>query len=170
MPAPTLFAPAHGDSDTFLHLQTKRAGKIKGEATAPGHVDDIVLKGWGWGLAASSAVGSTQATARRSYRALTLSKGVDRASTALMAALATNDEIKEARISLRRAGGSQDDYYVVVLERGRVASIDQSIDPQGNAVETVSIVFNKINVEYRQQQHAGSAGGTTAFTDEIFVE
>lgn len=167
MPAPTLFDEARGDSDVFLSLQCKRAGKIKGEATSPGHVDDIVVKAWAWGLAASSAIGATQATARRSWKALTLTKSVDRASTALMSALATNDEVKEAKVALRRAGGSQDDYYVVVLERGRIASLDQTVDAHGNTVETVSIVFNKIGVEYRLQQQAGSAGGTSTFSDEI---
>jgi type VI secretion system secreted protein Hcp len=169
MPAPTLFDEARGGSDVFLHLQCKRAGKIKGEATSPGHVDDIVVKGWAWGLAASSAIGSTQATARRSWKALTLTKGVDRASTPLMSALVANDEIKEARFSLRRAGGTQGDYYVIVLQRGRIASLDQTVDAAGTAVETISIVFNKIDVEYRQQQNVGDAGATSSFADEIFT-
>jgi type VI secretion system secreted protein Hcp len=169
MPAPNLFTEARGDADLFLHLQAKRAGKIKGEATAPGHVDDIVVKGWAWGLAASSAIGSTAPTARRSYKALTLTKGVDRASTALMSALVANDEIKEAKVALRRAGGGQDEYYVIVLANGRIASLDQTVDAQGNAVETVSLVFNKIDVEYRQQQQVGSAGATSTFADEIFT-
>ncbi len=169
MPAPPISNTAYGDIDVFLHLLMKRAGKIKGEATSPDHVDDIALKGWSWGVAASSAIGSTQATARRSYKALTLTKGLDRASTALMSALVTNDEIKEAKISLRRAGGTQDDYYVIMLERGRIASLDQSVDAEGSAVETMSIVFNKINVEYRQQQKVGHAGATSTFSDEIFA-
>lgn len=169
MPTATVFDQARGGSDVFLHLQTKRAGKIKGEAVAPGHVDDIVIMGWTWGLAASSAIGSTQATARRSYKALTVTKGIDRASTSLMSALATNDEVKEAKICVRRSGGKQEDYYVVVLERGRISSIDQTLDGQGNTVEMVSIVFNKIDVEYRQQQQVGSPGATSTFSDEIYT-
>ncbi len=168
MPGPLISDAALGESDAFLHLVMKRAGRIKGEAVSPNHVDDILLKGWSWGVAASSAIGSTQTTARRSYKALTLSKGVDRASTAMMSALATNDEIKEAKISLRRSGGTQDNYYVIVFERGRIVSLDQSVDGEGNSIETVSFVFNKINVVYRQQQTAGLAGASSTFSDEIF--
>lgn len=92
-------------ADVFLHVQTKRAGKIKGEAISPGHVDDIAVTAWQWGLSASSALGHSQATARRSYTALTIHKQIDAATTPLMSALATNDEVKEARLTMRRAGG-----------------------------------------------------------------
>ncbi len=44
-------------ADIFLHLQTKRAGKVKGEAATTGHTDDIAVAGWHWGLSASSALG-----------------------------------------------------------------------------------------------------------------
>jgi type VI secretion system secreted protein Hcp len=167
MPAPTPFG-ADGANDVFLHLQMKRAGKIKGEASSKGHVDDIVVNGLSWGLAASSAIGSTQATARRSYKAVTITKGIDRASTPLMSALATNDEVKEALIALRRAGGQQDEYFTIKLSSGRIASLDQTVDASGNGIETFTIVFNKIDVEYRLQQSAGGAGGTSTFSDEIY--
>src|SRR5262252_1215370 len=107
-------APSHSGgsgADTFLHVQTKRAGKVKGEATEPGHADDIHVVGWQWGLASGSALGNTQATSRRSYSALTIHKQVDAATTALMSALATNDEVKEAKLTMRRAGGTQEDFF-----------------------------------------------------------
>ncbi|HEY0819515.1 MAG TPA: type VI secretion system tube protein Hcp, partial [Rhizobacter sp.] len=61
-------ASALGSSDIFLAVQTKRAGKVKGEAMNPGHEDEIVVKGWHWGVSATSALGSTQATSRRAYK------------------------------------------------------------------------------------------------------
>ena len=98
---------AQSSSDVFLHVQTRRAGKIKGESTLGGHEEDILLTSWNWGLSAASAIGSTQATGRRSYTALTVQKTIDQATTALMSALATNDPVKEARLTMRRAGGDQ---------------------------------------------------------------
>jgi type VI secretion system secreted protein Hcp len=169
MPVNPVASPGpRGEGDAFLHVQAKRAGKIKGEATTPGHEDDIVITTWSWGFAASSAIGSTQVTARRSYKALTMTKAIDRASTPLMSALANNDELKEAKLTLRRAGGAQDDFYVVKLANARVASLDQSLDAEGRTVETFSIVFNKIDVEYRLQQKVGAAGATSTFSDEIY--
>ena len=75
-------------TDTYVHLQTRRAGKLKGECIAPGHEDDIAVRGWSWGVSAQTAMGSVQATARRSYRELSFVKGADTASTGLLSALA----------------------------------------------------------------------------------
>ncbi|MDE2372020.1 MAG: type VI secretion system tube protein Hcp [Burkholderiales bacterium] len=160
-------SPGASAADIFLHLQTKRAGKVKGEATAADHVDDIAVVGWHWGLSGSSVAGSTQAGARRSYTALTVIKHIDQATTALMSALATNDEVKEARLTMRRAGGSQDDYFIVKLQRGRITSVEHSTRDDGSTQETVAIHFGKVDVEYRPQAASGLRTGATTFSDEL---
>ena len=159
-------ATRHG-VDTFLHVQTRRAGKVKGEASSPGHTDDIVLDGWRWGLTAGSAVGETRATARRSYTALTVFKHIDQATTALMSALATNDEVKEARLTMRRAGGVQEDYFLVTLKGARITSVLHEVGEDGEARETVTLAFTEVEVEYRPQRTSGGRGGSTVFTDSL---
>lgn len=154
-------------ADIFLSVQTKRAGKMKGEAMNPGHEDDIVVHGWSWGVAASSALGSAQATGRRAYKALTIVKHIDAATTALMSALATNDEVKEAKLTMRKAGSEQIDYFLVTLQKARVTTVDHSTDAQGNTLETVTLHFNKVSVEYRPQKSAGGRGASLTFEDEI---
>lgn len=160
-------APASTGADVYLHVQTKRAGKVKGEATSAGHEDDIVLKGWTWGVSSTSALGSTQATGRRAYRGLTVIKQIDAATTALMSALATNDEVKEAKLTMRKAGAGQVDYFLITLEKARITSVDHVTDAAGNTVETVTLQFNKVAVEYRPQQSTGSRGASMTFEDEI---
>src|SRR6476659_7686172 len=115
-------------SDVFLRVQTKRAGRVKGEATAPDHENDIVVSAWNWGMSAGSAIGSGKATARRSYKHLTVFKAIDAASTSLMSALATNDEVKEARLAMRRAGEEQVDFFTITLGGARVALLDLTVD------------------------------------------
>jgi len=161
-------APAAGSSaDLFLHVQTARAGKVKGEAANPGHVDDIELTGWQWGLSASSAIGSTQATGRRSYTALTVHKRIDAATTALMSALASNDAVKEARLTMRRAGGEQEDFFIITLKNARITSVQHVGEADGGTRESVSIAFTKVEVEYRPQTATGGRGGSMTFTDEL---
>jgi type VI secretion system secreted protein Hcp len=161
-------APAGGGSaDFFLHVQTKRAGKVKGESVTPGHQDDIVVSGWNWGLTAGSALGDTQATARRSYSALTVVKHVDSASTALMSALATNDEVKEAKLCLRRAGGEQDDFLTVTLKGARITSLQHRGDDDGSTHEVLTIAFTEVEVEYRTQKTSGVRGGAFTFSDSL---
>ncbi len=154
-------------SDIFLHLQAKRAGKLKGEAQSPGHVDDIEVRSWRWAVSGSSAIGSVQALARRSYSGLTVVKGIDAASTPILSALATNDEIKEAKLTMRKAGDGQVDYFTVTLKGARIANVEHNVDAAGEAVEVLTLVFTKVEVEYRAQQSAGSRGAAFVFTDEI---
>ena len=156
-----------GGTDTFLHVQTKRAGKVKGEVATPGHTDDISVAGWHWGLAAGSALGDTQATARRSYTALTVPKRVDAATTPLMSALATNDEVKEAKLTMRRAGGVQEDFFLITLKGARITSLQHDAGADGDVRETLTIAFTDVEVEYRPQRSSGGRGGSTVFTDSL---
>jgi type VI secretion system secreted protein Hcp len=160
-------ASANSSSDIFLHVQTKRAGKVKGEALNPGHEDDIVVSAWNWGVSSSSALGSSQASSRRAYKGLTVVKRIDSATTALMAALATNDEVKEAKLTMRKAGAEQVDYFLVTLQKARITSVEHATDAAGNTLETVTLQFNKVSVEYRPQKSAGSRGASMTFEDEI---
>jgi type VI secretion system secreted protein Hcp len=173
MPAPvsvpSVGSPGQG-ADMFLHIQSARAGKIKGESSTPGHLDDIIVHGWGWGVHAASAIGNTEQLSRRAYKPLTILKRIDRATTGLMSALTTNADIKEAKLTMRRAGGDQQAYYVITLGAARVSRVDHSTDANGNTVEVVEILFAKVEVEYTPQQAIGLRGGATSFTDEIYPD
>jgi type VI secretion system secreted protein Hcp len=162
----SLPTPLSESVDAYLHVQTKKAGKVKGESTAAGQEDDIIVTGWSWGLSASSAL-ATEKAERRSYTVLTVHKQIDRATTGLMSALATNDEVKEAKLTLRRAGGQQEVYFTVKLEKARIVSQRHETDADGHPRETLAIAFRKIEVEYTPQQRTGLRGGSTNFTDEI---
>lgn len=156
-----------GGSDIFLAVQTRRAGKIKGEAVSPGHEDEIVVRAWNWGVSASATAGGTQQTARRVYKGLTVVKEIDAASTALMSALASNDEVKEAKLTMRKPGSEQIGFFFITLKSARVTAIDHATDPQGNTLETVTFLFAKVEVEYRPQTAAGGRGASFTFSDDI---
>ena len=161
---------ASGASDIFLHVQTRRAGKIKGESVAPDHEDDIVIASWNWGLSAGSAMGSGKATARRAYKHLTVFKCIDAASTSLMSALATNDEVKEARLAMRKAGDKQVDFFTIILGGARVSAIEIEVDDNGTPVERVEFSFTKVEVDYRRQEASGQGGATSSFMDELLPQ
>lgn len=154
-------------SDIFLNVQAKRAGRIKGEATSTGHEDEIAIDSWRWAVQAGSAIGAAAGTARRSYSGLTVVKAIDSATTALLSALATNDEIKEARLTMRKAGGDAVDYFVLTLKEARVTQVDHSVDEQGGTCETVTFAFRKVEVEYQRQKEGGGRGASSVFSDEI---
>jgi type VI secretion system secreted protein Hcp len=161
---------AAATSDIYLSVQTKRAGKIKGEAVAPDHENDILVASWHWGVSAGSAIGSGKATARRSYKHLVVHKGVDSASTGLISALVGNDEVKEARLAMRKAGEDQEDFFTIVLGGARVTAVDIHVDGNGTPLETVEFAFTKIDVEYKRQDAGGQAGASSSFSDEFLQQ
>ncbi len=154
-------------ADIFLNVVTKRAGKLKGEGATEGHVDDIVVHSWAWGVAANTAIGSTQATGRRAYRNLVVTKGIDAASTGLLSALVTNDEVKQATLTMRKAGGEALDYFRMVLSKARVVNVELEVQPSGVAVEHVTLAFTKVEIEYKRQEQAGLGAGSSTFSDEL---
>ncbi|HET9646435.1 MAG TPA: type VI secretion system tube protein Hcp [Burkholderiaceae bacterium] len=156
-----------GASDIFLHVQTKRAGKVKGEGATAGHVDDIEVVSWNWGASAGSSAGSLAPTARRSYRQLVVAKRIDAASTALLSALATNDEVKEATLTMRRAGGEALDYFRMTLKGARVTAVDVEVGADGFPLEMVAFNFTEIEIEYQKQQASGGSGGACTFNDVL---
>ena len=156
-----------GKSDVFLRIQTRRAGLIKGESVDPKHLDEIQVSSWHWGLSSPTAIGTTHATGRRSYTGLTINKFIDASTTALMSVLATNDEVKEAKLAVRKSGGTQEDYFIITLNAARVISVTHGVDAAGMAAETVVINFTKVAVEYRLQGQAGGLAAATSFNDDI---
>ncbi len=158
---------ADAASDIFLGVTTKRAGKLKGECTTEGHTGDIGVFAWGWGVGANTAIGSTERTARRAYKHLVFTKGIDTASTGLLSALVSNDEVKEAKLTMRKAGGDALDYFTMTLSDARVIAFDIDVASDGRPIERVAIAFNKIDVEYKQQQGAGLGSGAFSFNDEV---
>ncbi|MBL8347637.1 MAG: type VI secretion system tube protein Hcp [Rubrivivax sp.] len=167
MPIAPQGTPGSGACDIFLHVMAKRAGKVKGEARSAGHTDDIVVSGWRWGLSVSSSVGMTRETSLRSYNALTVFKSIDSATTALMSALASNDEIKEAKLTMRRAGGEQEDFFLITLKDARIASVNHEVDADGETREIVAISFTQVEVEYRGQRATGGRGASSIFADNL---
>ena len=153
--------------DVFLHVQTGRAGKIKGEATTAGHAGDIVVLRWRWGVSANTSIGASASTARRSYQHLIVIKHIDAASTGLLNALVKNDEVKDATLTMRKAGGEALDYFTLTLHDARVIGVDVDVGVDGWPVEQVVFAFNKIDIEYQPQQSAGLGGGACTFNDEV---
>lgn len=157
-------------ADAYLHVVAKRAGKIKGECRAPDHSDDIGVSHWTWGISASSSIGAQSSTARRSYKQLVVTKNIDSASTGLMSALATNDELKEAKLTMRKAGDGQHDFWRITLKKARVVAVDYDINAQGDTVERVAMSFTEVEVEYRFQEVSGTRGAAYTFNDQIFPD
>jgi type VI secretion system secreted protein Hcp len=154
--------------DMFLKIDGTRQGAIKGEAKDAGHKDEIDVLGWSWGLEGNLIHGQTGG--KTSVREMRLTKRVDRATTALMSALRSNEVIRKAVLTVRKAGGKEPvEYYIINMEKGRVTAVLQQSGPDaGMLMEEVSIAFSKVTVEYKPQGDDGLMRGGSAFEMDIF--
>lgn len=161
----------------FIKIEGGRMGPIKGESTDATHPDEIVIKSWSWGMrgnasatiAAAGKAGSNQVAITE----LVFTKGVDSASTGLMVALRSNEAIKKAVLTVRKAGGASPvEYLKITLEKARICSVElkgtSTLEPgKEQVVEEVSIGFQKIAVEYLPQDATGGKRGSTSFETDI---
>ncbi|HKB12295.1 MAG TPA: type VI secretion system tube protein Hcp [Vicinamibacterales bacterium] len=157
-----------GAGDMFFKVKGAKHGAINGEAQDDKHKGEIEVLSWSWGMQGKSALGGGAATGKATMRELRIVKKVDKASTALMSALRTNEVIKEGILTLRKTGTSKIEYFKITISDGRVMSLDvEAGDDSGTAtlLERVSFSFNKIAVEYTPQGGDGMPQGSTTFED-----
>ena len=154
----------------FLKIGTARQGPIKGEAQDGEHKDEIDVIKWSWGMSARSALSSAGASSKATLQELVIVKAVDSASTALMSAMRNNDLIKQAVLTVRKAGETAQEYLKVTIEKGRVTSLDVNaidFESKGYITETLTFSFQRINVEYVPQGSDGQRRGGMQFNAEI---
>lgn len=148
--------------DMFLKVETAKQGVIKGEANDATHGTEIDVVGWSWGLHAHSGLGAGGASSKATLDELRIVKKVDSASTALMATLRSNELIKKAVLTVRKAGGSPLEYLVITLQNARIT--DLGLDTQNDQiVERVNFAYNKISVQYKAQGTEGLGRGAMTF-------
>jgi type VI secretion system secreted protein Hcp len=158
--------PEASNADVFLKVDLAKSGPVKGESQDASHPDEIELTGWSWGMSAATAMG-TGKSLRPSVNALRVTKRVDRASTVLMSALRSNDSVKKAVLTVRKAGKTAHDYLKITIQKGRVTAYDVQATPEGPIpAETWAFSFDKVEVEYWPQRADGQLDGSLLYQDQ----
>jgi type VI secretion system secreted protein Hcp len=158
-----------GAGDMFLSVKGAVHGQINGEAQDDKHKNEIEVLSWSWGMQGKPSLAGGAASGKATIRELRVVKKVDKASTALMSALRTNEVIKEAVLTLRKTGKTPLEYLKITINQGRVVSLEiEAGDASGGStlLERVSFSFNKIEVEYTPQGGDGQPLGGTMFQDQ----
>ena len=157
------------EADIFLQLESQRAGAIKGESTDPAHPGEIQITDWSWGMTGSPAMGGSGAGIKTALSELHLYKRADTATTALMSVMRTNDVVKKAVLSVRKAGGTPIDYFVLTVQKARITSYEvrsrSEVDPFLH--EHFTLAFQKIDIAYCAQDEKGQRKGASTFSDDV---
>jgi type VI secretion system secreted protein Hcp len=144
-----------------------RIGTIKGESHDARHKDEIDVLSWSWGVSQSGTVGhgGGGGAGKASFRDLTFTHHVDKASPLLMKACATGQHVRDATITVRKAGQGQLEYLVVTMTDVLVTSVSTSVSAEGDlTIEDVALAFAKVDLEYKPQKPNGSLDTGIHFT------
>lgn len=139
-------------SDIFAKI-----GDIKGESLDSKHKGEIEVLSWSWGLAnaGSKGTGGGGGAGKATFHDLSFTHNIDKASPLLMKGCATGQHLKEATITHRKAGKGQQEFLVIKMNDVIVTSVTSG-DSENAHVETVSLGFAKVDLEYRPQKADGS--------------
>jgi type VI secretion system secreted protein Hcp len=140
-------------SDIFAKI-----GDIKGESLDDKHKNEIEVLSFSWGVTNSGSIasGGGAGAGRATFQDLSLVHRIDKASPALMQACATGTHFKEATITHREAGKGQQEYLIVKMNDIIITSVTHGGASGEPASESVSLMFAKVDLEYKAQKADGS--------------
>ena len=150
-------------SDIFAKL-----GDIKGESIDAKHKDEIEVLSYSWGVtnAGSMAHGTGGGEGKATFHDLSFVHNIDKASPVLMQACATGVHLKEATITHRKAGKGQQEFLIIKMNDVIVTSVTDG-DSENSRVETVSLAFAKVDLEYKPQKRDGSLDAGVHFKYDL---
>jgi type VI secretion system secreted protein Hcp len=151
-------------SDIFAKI-----GDIKGESLDDKHKDEIEVLSWSWGVtnAGAKPMGGGGGAGKASFHDLSFTHKIDKASPVLMKGCATGQHLKEATITHRKAGKGQQEFLVIKMNDVLITAVTDADSNEGSQLETVSLVFAKVDLEYRPQKADGSLEAGIHFKYDI---
>lgn len=140
--------------DMFLKIDG-----VDGESQDSKHKSWIEILSWSWGEAqtGSAGKGGGAGIGKVDMQDFSFSKFMDKASPKLMLACAQGKHLPTMDFVARKAGGEQENYMKMKLTDVMVSSFSTSNSAGSGSlpVESISLNFSKIELEYFQQDAKG---------------
>ena len=152
-------------SDIFAKI-----GDIKGESLDSKHKDEIELLSWSWGVQQSGTMahGGGGGEGKASFNDFNFTHHVDKASPVLLKACATGEHIKEATITVRKAGKGQQEFLIIKMNDIIITSVNPSgAGDSAATAESVALQCSKVDLEYKPQKADGSLDAGIHFKYDI---
>jgi len=153
-------------SDIFAKI-----GDIKGESLDSKHKDEVEVLSWSWGVTNAGTVrrgGGGGGEGKATFNDFSFTHHVDKASPVLLKACATGEHIKEATITVRKAGKGQQEFLIIKMNDILITSVSPSGGGDAAATaEQVVLQFAKVDLEYKPQKADGSLDAGLHFKYDI---
>jgi type VI secretion system secreted protein Hcp len=144
---------------------------IKGESLQDKHAGEIEIESFSWGASQQGAHGGGGGggAGKVAFQDLHFTSRVGKHSPLMVKACATGQHIKKAVLTVRKSGGSQEEYYKVILEDLLVSSYQSGGSEGSNAlpVDQYSLNFAKIEFDYAPQKPDGKLDSPVIFKYDL---
>lgn len=155
--------------DIFLKLDG-----IPGESTDFAHKGEIQLESFSWGETNTvSRLGTGGAGAGRvSMQDFHFTTRVSKASPKLMLACASGQHIATGQVTLRKGTAQQENVFEFLFYKFTnviITAVQDAGDTSIVPLEAVSFAFQKIQVEYKEQNPTGALGSTVDFAWDLLA-
>ena len=147
-----------------------KIGDIKGESLDSKHKDEVEILSWSWGVSQSGSIaqgGGGGGAGKANFNDFNFTHRVDKASPILLKACATGEHIKEATITVRKAGKGQQEFLIIKMNDVLITSVNPSGSDTAALAESVAMQFAKVALEYKPQKADGSLDAGLHFKYDI---
>ena len=142
-------------SDIFAKI-----GDIKGESIDKDHPGEIDVQSFSWGVSQTGTLahGGGGGEGKAQFNDFNFTSNVSKASPSLFFACASGEHIKDATITVRKAGKGQQEYLILKMTDVLISSYQTGGSGQSESVpvDQVSMAFAKIEFTYKPQNEDGS--------------
>jgi len=148
------FGNAFAAVDYFLKIDG-----VEGESTDDKHKGEIEIDSFSWGVSNPGSMAAGGGTGKATFQDMHFTMHVSKASPKLMQAAATGEHLKTVDLTVRKAGGTQMEYYTIHLEDILVSSYSSSGSSGEVPMESISLNYQKIEFQYIPQNADGTVAG-----------
>jgi type VI secretion system secreted protein Hcp len=152
--------------DMFITLGAKIKGETQDKEFGPKGASDVLAWSWGMSQSGSFHAGGGGGAGKANFQDISFTKYIDKATPALMIAVAKGSHIEECKLTCRKAGEGQQKYIEMTLKKCIVSSLSTGgSGGEDRMTENVSLNFAEVTFEYFTQNEKGvtASGGKLAW-------
>lgn len=142
-------------ADYYLKIE-----RVDGESCADGHKGEMDIESWNFSVYQTGTFfsGGGGGAGKAKFQDIRFTKKIDKASPKLMLMCATGQHLKQAVLTLRKAGDGQQDFCKIILTDVLVSEHQTNNHLGGDPLPTdeFSLNYAKIEFEYKPQKADGS--------------
>jgi type VI secretion system secreted protein Hcp len=152
----------------FINL----GANIKGETqdSAQKGAGDVDVLAWSWGASNSGSfhAGGGGGAGKANFQDISFTKYLDKASPAILIALAKGTHIPTAKLLVRKAGEGQQKYLEITMTKVLVTSVSTGgSGGEDRLTENVTLNFAEVKFEYFLQNEKGATASGGVFNWDI---